>query len=185
LLVWGACALLPLAPLTSEAQDPPVAAPGLTVSTGELQQWAARRFPMRQEVPGFLTFALQAPALRMLPALNRLAAEMPIEASGPALHIPRAGQFEVECGLRYEASDHTIRAHQPTVTTLQLQGLRSGAAELLGHYGTVLAEQALQDLVLHRLSNLDLARIDRLGMQPGTITVTEGGVAMGLTLKPL
>ena len=71
------------------------------------------------------------------------------------------------------------------VQVLTLQGLCANAAAQVNQHGAALAQQLLQDQVLHRLSGDDLARMDRLGMQPGAINVTTQGLAIALALKPL
>jgi hypothetical protein len=43
----------------------------------------------------------------------------------------------------------------------------------------------LQEVVLHQLRPKDLAIVDSMGMQPGSITVTDKGLVIGFVLKPL
>jgi len=57
--------------------------------------------------------------------------------------------------------------------------------ELLNTYAPALAEQSLREVVLHRLQPQDLRMADAMGMQPGTITVTDAGLVIGFVLKPL
>lgn len=61
---------------------------------------------------GLLNLDLQAPQLNLLPAHNRLGAEMAIDAAGPALQGSHHGTLALDFALRYEASDLTVRAHQ-------------------------------------------------------------------------
>ncbi|MFC5523218.1 hypothetical protein [Polaromonas jejuensis] len=160
------------------------AQPSYTVSAEQLQQAVARRFPLRYPVGGLLDLTLQAPRLRLLPEQNRLNAEMPVEAAGPALQRSHAGSFEVDFALRYEASDRTIRAYQLRVHSLNFPSLPPAASELLNSYGPALAEQALREVVLHQLRPQDLALADGLGLQPGSITVTAKGLVIGFVPKP-
>ena len=51
---------------------------------------------------------------------------------------------------------------------------------LLAGLGPVLAQQALREVVLHQLQPRDLAVSDRLGLQPGRITVTPRGLEIEL-----
>ena len=156
-----------------------------TVSAEQLQQVVAQRFPLRYPVPGLLDLALQAPRLRLLPEQNRLSAEMTVEAAGPALRRSHTGTFEVDFALRYEASDRTIRAHQLRFRKLQFSSLQPAASELLNSYGPALSEQSLHEVVLHQLRPQDLALADGLGLQPGSITVTDQGLVIGFVAKPL
>ena len=160
------------------------AQPSYTVSAEVLQQTVAQRFPLRYPVEGLLNLDLQAPRLRLLPAQNRLAATMAVQAAGPALRRSYAGSFDVDFALRYEASDRSIRAHQLQFKNLQFPDLKPAVVELLNSYGPALAAQSLQEVVLHTLRPQDLALADTMGLQPGSITVTDQGLVIGFVNKP-
>lgn len=110
---------------------------------------------------------------------------MVVQAAGPVLGRSYNGTFEVDFGLRYEASDQTIRAQQLRVNALRFPELPPGPAELLNAYGTALAEKTLQNVVLHQLRPQDLALPDAMGLQPESITVTPRGLAISFISKPL
>ena len=93
--------------------------PGYTVSAEQLQQAVATRFPLRYPVGGLLDLNVQTPRLRLLPETNRLATDMVVQAAGTVLGRSYNGTFEVDFGLRYEASDQTIRAQQLRVNALR------------------------------------------------------------------
>ena len=168
-----------------EAGDPPSKPPGVTVSTAVLQSSVAQRFPIRYPVQGLLNLDLQPPTLSLLPAQNRLRAAMVVDAAGPALNRSHRGTFDLDFALRYEASDRTLRAHQLRIDRLRFPSLQPGVVELLNTYAPALAEQSLREVVLHRLQPQDLRMADAMGMQPGTITVTDAGLVIGFVLKPL
>ena len=105
------------------------------------------------------------------------------DAAGPALRNSYTGSFDVDFALRYEASDQSIRAHQLRFNSLRLSGLPPGPSALIEAYGPSLAEQTLQEVVVHRLRPQDLALADTLGLQPGTITVTATGLTIGFVTK--
>lgn len=159
------------------------AQPSYTVSSEQLQEAVAQRFPMRYPVGGLLNLDLQAPRLRLLPDVNRLGTEMVVKAAGPALRRSYAGTFDLDFALRYEASDQSIRAHQLRVNSLRFAGLPPGPSELLDAYGPALAEQALQEVILHRLRPQDLMLADGMGLEPGAITVTAKGLVIGFVTK--
>jgi len=161
------------------------AQPSYTVTTAQLQDAVAKRFPLRKRANGILDITVQAPQLRMMPELNRLGAVMAVEAGGPALRRAYPGTFDLDFALRYEASDMTIRAHQLRVNTLQFDGVAPEVSMLLASYGPQLAEQALQGAVLHTLKPQDLALPDSMGVQPGSITVTAKGLVIGFVNKPV
>ena len=158
--------------------------PGYTVSTGQLEEAVASRFPLRYPVGGLLDLDVLAPRLRLLPALNRLGAEMQVQAMGPALGRSYSGNFDLDFGLRYEASDRTLRAHRLRVHSLRFPDLPPGPSALLDTYGPALARQALGEVVLHTLRPQDLALPDAMGLQPGSITVTPRGLAVSFIATP-
>ena len=159
------------------------AQPRFTVSKDQLQQVAGKRFPLRYPVAGLLDLAVQAPEIQLLPELNRLSAVMAVEASGVALNRKQAGTFEVEFALRYEVGDRTLRATALRFKRLDFPGLRPEASQMLNLYGQALSEKALLVVVLHQLKPQDLAMADALGMQPGSITVTDKGLVIDMVAK--
>lgn len=161
------------------------AQPGVTVSLQRLQQALAQRFPQRLPIPGLLDLDLRTPQIRLLPEANRLAADLSVEASGPALRRSHTGALALDFALRYEASDRSVRAYGIAFRSLRMSGLTPQASELLNAYGPALARDLLQEVVLYRVRDEDLALADNLGLQPGSITVTEEGLRIGLVPKPL
>ena len=158
--------------------------PGYTVSAEQLQQAVAKRFPLRYPLGGLIDLNVLAPRLRLLPEVNRLGTDMIVEATGPALRRSYAGAFDLDFALRYEASDLTVRAHQLRVNSLRFPDLPSGPSEMLNAYGPKLAEQALNEVVLHTLRPQDLALPSAMGLQPGSITVTAAGLAISFVSSP-
>lgn len=155
-----------------------------TVPLETVQDAVAQKFPRSVPVQGLLELTLQAPRLRLLPEVNRLAAALPVTAAGPALRRSHEGNIELEFALRYEASDRTLRAHQIRLGALEFPSLRPEVAGLLKAYGPVLAEQALREVTLHQLRPQDTAVLDGLGLQPGAITVTAQGLVVAFESKP-
>ena len=173
-----------------EAQKGPETAtqtpgPRYTVSAAQLQRSVATRFPLRYPVPGVLSLDLQVPQLRLLPEQNRVSAEMVANAAGPVLNRSHNGTFDISFALRYEASDRSIRAHQLRFKRLQFPTLQPGVVDMLNNYGPALAQQSLLEVVLHQLRPQDLALSDVMGLQPGSITVTDAGLVIGFVPKPL
>lgn len=159
--------------------------PGHFIAVADVQEAVDGRFPLRYPVAGMLDLDVQAPRLHMLAARNRIAAELPVRAAGPALNRSHAGSLSVDFALRFEPADRSIRAHQIELGRLAFPTLQPGVVELLNAYGPALARQALQDVVLHRLTEQDLALPNRLGLQPGSITVVADGLVVALVARPL
>ena len=106
-----------------------------------------------------------------------------MHAAGPALNRAHEGTFDVDFGLRYEASDRTLRAHQLRLARLKFPTLQPRVEEMLNLYAPRLADQSLREVVLHELEPKDLAMLDTLGMQPGEITVNRKGLMIALVPK--
>lgn len=160
-----------------------MAQPSYKVSAEQLQRVIAQRFPARYAVGDLFNLDVETPQLRLLPELNRLAGEMVLEAAGPALGRSLRGSFDVDFALRYEPSDQSIRAHELRVHSFRLPGLPPQTLRLLDAYSRALAQQALLEVVLHRLRPRELALADAMGLQPGDITVTPEGLVIGFVAK--
>jgi hypothetical protein len=170
---------------SQQPEDDATALPQYKVSAALLQQVVSQRFPLRFPMPGLLNLDMKEPRLSLLPAQNRLGAEMALVAAGPALQGSHRGTLELDFALRYEASDLTVRAYQLHFKRLTMASMQPGVVALLNTYGPTLTEQALLEVVLHRLQPSDLALPDGMGMQPGSITVTDTGLVIGFVPKPL
>ncbi len=182
-LLVGATAL-PSAWAT-EAMGDDSRGPGRAVTMAQLLTMLKPHFPVGYQVPGFLTLRVQQPRLDLLPEDNRMNADMDVVADGPALNRAQTGQLNVGFGLRYEASDRTVRAHQLRFNSLMFPGLRPEASALIQVYGPALTEAALQEVVLHQLEPRDLTMLDALGLRPGKISITDSGLHIGFEPKPL
>ena len=157
--------------------------PSYTISTQQLQEAVARRFPLKYPVGGLLDLTFLTPQLRLLPTLNRLGTDMVVNASGPALQRAYSGTFDIDFSLRYESSDQSIRAYQLRVNSLRLDGLPPGPSALVEALGPSLAGQTLQEVVLHRLKPEDLALANGMGLEPATVTVTARGLTIGFAAQ--
>jgi hypothetical protein len=152
----------------------------VTLSLEQMQDKVSARFPRRYPLAGLAELNLQAPRLALRPEQNRLNVVMALEASGPLLRRVHTGSLDVDFGLRYEPGDQTLRATDLQVRGLQIDGLPPQVAQVLAGLGPALAQQALREVVLHPLQPRDLAAMDRLGVQPGRITVTPRGLEIQL-----
>lgn len=187
-LLFAWMPLLPWAGAAGAQPSPdaaPASPPRLNVPLDVLQSEVGKRFPLRYPVAGLVNLDLAVPHLGLLPASNRLRAEMAVNAAGPVLQRNQAGTFTVDFALRYEHSDRTLRAHQLKVYRMRFPGLPADAAELLNTYAPAVAEQSLRELVLYQLNAQETAMADLLGLRPGRITVTGQGLAVELVIKPL
>jgi hypothetical protein len=154
------------------------AQPSYRISREQLQQALAERFPLRYALSGLFELQIREPRLQLLPAQNRIASELPIEVSGPALARSYPGWIDLDFALRYEAGDRTLRAHQIRVQSVRLPGLARDAAALIDAYARAASERALLEVVVHRLRPGDLALADTMGFEPGDIKVERDGLSI-------
>ncbi|MDR7095727.1 DUF1439 domain-containing protein [Hydrogenophaga laconesensis] len=166
-----------------DTEDRPSGPAGYPVSLEQMQQAVGERFPRRYPVQGLLDLELRTPRLKLLPQQNRMGVTMAVLAAGPALNRAHQGNFDVDFGLRYEASDRTLRAHQLRLARLDFPTLQPRVVDMLNAYAPLMADQTLREVVLHKFTAKDLASVDAMNMQPGAITVTDKGLVVGLVLK--
>ena len=152
----------------------------VTLSLEQMQDRVSARFPRRYPLAGMAELNLQTPRLALRPEQNRINVVMALEVTGPVLRRAHTGSLDVDFALRYEPTDQTLRATDLQVRALQIDGLPAQVSQLLAGLGPALAQQALRDVVLHQLQPRDLAVAERLGLQPGRITVTPRGLEIEL-----
>lgn len=152
----------------------------VTLSLEQMQDKVSARFPRRYPLAGLAELNLQAPRLALRPEQNRINVVMALEVTGPVLRRAHTGSLDVDFALRYEPTDQTLRATDLQVRALQIDGLPAQVSQLLAGLGPAPAQQALREVVLHQLQPRDLAVAERLGLQPGRITVTPRGLEIEL-----
>ncbi|MFS4550461.1 DUF1439 domain-containing protein [Comamonas resistens] len=155
----------------------------VSVSQQKLQEMVSSRFPRQFPVAGLLHLNLSAPQLLMVPERNAINAQIPAELSGKVLKEKYSGLLNVDFSLRYEPTDRTLRAYQIKVNSLSMDGLAPALSDMLATYSTALAEQAMGQVVLYQLQDKELALVEAMAMEPGTITVTPQGLTVQLLQK--
>jgi len=146
----------------------------LEVSRQQLQSALERRFPHEARAAGVLALTVGLPRLELQPQANRVRLDFPLEASDRILRSTHRGELAVSFGLRWEPSDASLRAANVRVERLAVQGLPADWAAPLERAGAVMAENLLEDTVLHTFRSEELARAR--GWTPGAIRVTPGGL---------
>ncbi len=185
---WALCGLLVLGLFAGGCAHSPsaMAQGGYTISAAQIQEAVARKFPRGYGLSGLAHLELTNPRIGLKPAQNQLNAVLTVTASGPLLQDQSYnGELDVDFSLRYEPSDRTLRATQLHFNGLRMQGLTPAAEQMLQQYGTTLARRSLQEVVLHQLSEKDLALTDGMGLEPGQFTVTSKGLVVQLQPKTL
>lgn len=152
----------------------------LEVGAAELERRLRERMPLRQSVGGIVDVTANLAGLRLLPDEDRLAAEMKFVSSGPLLPQPWHGSFDLLFGLRYDAGDHSLRAHQLELQSLRLPMVMGRSSQLLQQALNAVSQQLAQEVVLHRFSPDDVQRLESFGLQPQSVNVTPRGLVVGL-----
>ncbi len=80
--------------------------------------------------------------------------------------------------------DNTIRLQQVTIDKVALQGLPVSYERYLTRLGAWLAEDRLQNFVVHRLSPEQLAQADKHGLTVSDVKITPKGLGVMLQPKP-
>jgi hypothetical protein len=152
------------------------------ISREQLQSALQRRFPYEaRPAAGLIVVRVGPPRLQMLPAENRVRLDFDVEASERITRSAGGGALALSFGLRYEPSDASLRATGVRVDDVQVQGLSGEWRAPLQFAGSLIAENLLQDAVLHTFRPEDLAKAP--GRMPGDIRVTPRGVR--ITLVPI
>jgi len=199
---WGASAVLAAAGLAGCAS--PGAPRVITLSETELTALVGRAFPLNQRVLELLDVQLTAPQLRLLPERNRLAVDLSLLSRERLRGSEARGRLVFDSALRYEPQDASVRLTQVRVQQVQLDGAGPSpmapdnapptnspttvpAERLTGHaqrLAQVLAERALEDLAVYRISAERQAALRQWGVQPGAVTVTARGLEITLAAVP-
>jgi hypothetical protein len=126
---------------------------------------------------------VSAPRLRLLPQSNRIATDFDIGSVDRLLRSQHSGMLGLSFGLRFEASDNTLRMTQVRVEQLQIDAAPALLQRQLERIGMLLAEQALDDQVIHTLRPKDVEAVQGRGYRPSELRVTPSGVLV--TLLPI
>ena len=154
------------------------------VSERRLLSLISRQFPLKKRYLELFEVELSDPSLRLMPEENRIGTRLNFAASTSLNRAdPWIGQMALSYGLRYEASDQTVRLTAVKLDGFDLEGVPAAYAKPLRGVGTHLAENLLQDLEVHKFKAEDLRTVDGLGYQPGVLTVVPGGLRLQLDPK--
>ena len=154
------------------------------IGESQLALLMARQFPMQRKVLEVIDLEIANPQLRLLPESNRVATELDVTAADRLFGNSAQGHVSLDYGLRFQASDHTIRMTQVRVRELTLA---SGSNSLRGasqRLGGLVAENALENLVLYRMKPAQADEMDRLNLVASPITVTAAGLHMSVSPRP-
>jgi hypothetical protein len=149
----------------------------VTLSAAEVQTLLARQFPRQQRVMDLLDVSLANPLVRLVPERNRMATSMDLQASERLSGRALRGSLALDHGLRFEPSDVKVEDMKLDIAGTPLSGQ---AARL----GALLAERALDDFVIYRVSDERRQAMTRLGVNNADVAVTARGIELRFTSVP-
>ena len=153
------------------------------ISESQLTVLMARQFPMERKVMEVIDLNITNPVLTLIPQDNRVGTELDVTAIDRLFGSTALGHVKLDYSLRFQPSDHTIRMTQVRVRELSLS---SGSNNLHGaaqRIGGLVAENALENLVLYRMKPAQADEMDRLNLVASPITVTATGLHMSVSPK--
>ena len=153
------------------------------ISESQLTVLMARQFPMERKVMEVIDLNITNPVLTLIPEANRVGTELDVTAIDRLFGSTALGHVKLDYSLRFQPSDHTIRMTQVRVRELSLS---SGSNNLHGaaqRIGGLVAENALENLVLYRMKPAQADEMDRLNLVASPITVTPQGLHMSVSPK--
>jgi hypothetical protein len=156
----------------------------VSISESELTLLLARQFPLERKVLEVIDLQVTNPQVHLLPESNRIGTELDVSAFDRLFGSRAQGHVKLDYGLRFQATDHTIRMTQVHVRDLTLE---SGSNSLHGaaqRIGGLVAENVLENLVLYRMRPSQADEMDRLGLVASPITVTAQGIHMTVSPAP-
>ena len=158
--------------------------PHLRISLRELRNTVAAQFPVRADL-GLLEVQVDVAGLAPLPARQRVGVTFSARVTDPSSGNVYAGEAELVFAMRYERADQTLRAYDIEVAALRMPGVPPDALETWEALLTSFSRDAIDGVILHRLSRSELALPDSLGLEPGKITVEDEGLELSFVPKPL
>lgn len=154
----------------------------IEVPLARIEQWVAARLPYSTRLADVFDLTVAVPRLRLLPEVNRVAADVAVSLDEPLLRLAWHGSVTVAAGLRFEVSDNSVRLTNVQVERLQFDGLPPGLKNRVEQAGAMLADQLLRDRPVYTLRSQDVQAMQAYGQRPSELHVTASGLL--ITLVP-
>jgi hypothetical protein len=153
----------------------------VTLSAAEVQTLVARQFPRQQRLMELLDVSLTNPVVRLVPERNRMATTMDLQASERLGGRALRGSLAIDHSLRFEPSDATVRLANVKVEDLKLELAGTPLTGQAARLGAMLAERALDDFVIYRVSDERRQTMARAGVNNADVAVTTRGIELRFT----
>ena len=122
----------------------------LTFGESELAALLARHLPGVQRVAEVLDVTLSSPRVWLIPERNRLGSSFDVSAAERLFGRSLKGRLALDCALRFEPADDSIRLTQVRVQQFGLDTGTTGLPLPAQRIGALLAERVLEDLANRR-----------------------------------
>ena len=137
------------------------------------------QFPVERRLLQFFDVALSAPTLQLLAQDNRIKTGFDVSVGETLLtHKVFKGSLAFASGVRYEASDHTIRLAHVGVEKFEVAGVPDAINGRLQAIGSLLAETLLNNMSIYKMPENISTLADTLGVAPSELKVTDTGLAV-------
>lgn len=150
----------------------------ITLSPDQIQTALDRRFPRDVALGDLLNLRVGAPRVALQPEANRILLGFPADVTDRIVHRTLHGDLALSFGLRYEPSDMSIRATAVRIEHIGLAGVPPSWQQFIQNAGAPIAQQLLEDAVLHTFQPQDIQRAG--GRIPSDIRVTPAGIQLEL-----
>lgn len=148
-----------------------------------LEAGLGKRFPVDQKVLEMFRIRLSTPQLSTLPAEERILIKLNTAVSTPLTREPWLGDLALSGRLAIDAAQNAIVLRDARVERLEVAGMDGQRGQLLNRVADFVADQLLDNAVLHRFEADELRR---LGTQykPTSILPTADGLKIHFEPQP-
>lgn len=152
----------------------------VTLTESDLASLMSKHFPATQRVAEIAEVTVSSPRVWLIPERNRLGARFDLSAGDRLFRSSVQGRLALDCALRFEPSDDSIRLAQVRVQQLELDNNAwAAAAPPVQRLGALVAERMLEGLSVYQLKPEQAQRLHDSGLKPA-IAVTARGVELTL-----
>lgn len=151
-----------------------------TLPLAKLEKLIGSKFPQRRQLAGLMEVTLLRPRLRLLPEANRLGTMIDLLVSEQFMGRRFEGTMDLDYGIRFEPSDGSVRMVDVRVGKVDFPAIPEQLRALVARAVPRLAEQSLNELVLHKIEPDQLTMVSGLGYRVGEVRVTREGLHVEL-----
>lgn len=152
------------------------------VSQAQLQRALERQFPIERRVLERWTVRVLTPQLAFEPQDQRLSTTLALEVTDAQTQRARRGRVVIRHGVRFEASDLTVRLTRPQILQVEVDDAPLAMDGPLARAARVWVEQGFDDRIVYTLSARDVQALRSHGWTPAGLSV--GDAALRVTLVP-